>query len=270
MNKLLDSSNVFESIKHIDESSNEYWYARELQVALGYKEWRKFNSVIEKAKISCISSKYNELNHFVSADKMIKLPKGATRNIIDYKLSRYACYLITMNGDSRKEVIALGQTYFAVQTRKMELLEKDYDALTEDERRVYQRNLTKQGNLSLNKTASKVGVRNFAKFHNEGYKGLYNGETADDIARRKGLHYRQDILDHMGSEELADNLFRIVQTNKKLKNENVTEEEQANKIHYNMGRDIRNFIKSQGGTMPEELPTPNRSIKEIDYNKKDK
>jgi DNA-damage-inducible protein D len=194
---------------------------------------------------------------------MIKLAKGAMRKIEDYKLSRYACYLIAQNADPRKEVVALAQTYFAVQTRKQELLEKEYNLLTEDEKRLYQRNLTRKGNYSLNQTARKVGVKNFDKFHNAGYKGLYNGETADDIAKRKGLRYREDILDNMGSEELVDNLFRIVQTEAKLKKDNIIGESNANKTHYKIGKNIREVIEKNGGTMPEDLETPNKSLKTL-------
>ncbi len=216
MNEIKEyNETIFESIKHIDANGNEYWYARELQAVLGYKEWRKFKGVINKAKNACINSNVNEINHFVDTDKTINMPKGATKIINDYELSRYACYLIVQNADPRKETIALGQTYFAVQTRKQEISEKEYSLLTEDEKRFYQRNLTKKGNYSLNQAAKKAGVKNFDKFHNSGYKGLYNGETEDDIAKRKGLRYREDILDNMCSDELIANLFRISQTEQK-------------------------------------------------------
>ena len=164
---------MFEDIKHIDENCNEYWYARELENVLGYRQWRSINDLIERAKVACKESKYNIDDHFAEQRKMIKLAKGAKRNIVDYKLSRYACYLIVMNGNPKKEVIALAQTYFAIQTRKQELNEKEYSELTEDEKRFYQRNLTRKGNYSLNKAAKKSGVKNFDKFHNAGYKGLY-------------------------------------------------------------------------------------------------
>ncbi len=258
---------TFEEIKHIDENGNEYWLARELQMALEYKQWRRFEAVIDRAKISCENSNIKVSDHFANVGKMIDLGKGAKRTTIDYKLSRYACYLIVQNGDSRKKVIALGQTYFAIQTRKQELTEKEYDMLTEDEKRLYQRNLTRKGNYSLNQAAKKSGVKNFDRFHNYGYKGLYNGETANDIARRKGLRYREDILDNMGSEELAANLFRITQTESKLKRENVNNERLANKTHFEMGKDIRKFISKQGGIMPENLPTPKKSLKELENNK---
>ena len=255
---------TFDSIKHIDENGCEYWYARELQKVLDYKEWRKFKGVIEKAINACDNSNNYTNNHFVGADKMVEIGSGALRKQKDYKLSRYACYLIAQNGDSRKKVVALAQTYFAVQTRKQELFEKEYNNLTEDEKRFYQRSLTKKGNYSLNQTAKRAGVKNFDKFHNYGYKGLYNGETADDIFKRKGLRYREDILDNMGSDELIANLFRISQTEQKLKNDNIKGEGNANNTHYNMGRDIRNFIRKQGGTMPEDLKTPDKSLKELE------
>ena len=218
------SNKSFEDIKHMDENGIEYWYARELQLVLDYKEWRKFENVIKKAIDACENSGISAFEHFVGADKTIQMPKGATKSIKDYKLTRYACYLIAQNGDSRKEVIALAQTYFAIQTRKQEISEKEYSLLTEDEKRFYQRNLTRKGNYSLNQAAKNAGVKNFDKFHNSGYKGLYNGEKADDIAKRKGLRYREDILDNMGSEELAANLFRITQTESKLKRDNISTE----------------------------------------------
>ena len=202
---------TFESIKHYGEEGKEFWYARELQIVLEYKEWRKFENVINKAKEACKNSGILILDHFGEMDKMVSIGSGAKRKQKDYILSRYACYLIAQNGDSRKSVIALAQTYFAIQTRMQELTEKEYSMLTEDEKRFYQRNLTRKGNYSLNQAAKNAGVKNFDQFHNYGYKGLYNEETADDIAKRKKLRYREDILDNMGSEELVDNLFRITQ-----------------------------------------------------------
>ena len=254
----------FEDIKHIDEYGNEYWYARELQVALDYKRWDKFCNVIESAKIACENSNNAVLNHFSQVGKMVEIGSGAKRKQMDFKLSRYACYLIVQNASPNKEVVALGQTYFAIQTRKQELTEKEYSKLTEDKKRFYQRNLTKKGNYSLNQVAKKCGVKNFDKFHNAGYRGLYNGESADDIAKRKGLRYREDILDNMGSEELAANLFRISQTESKLKRDNVTGEKDANETHYNIGKNIREVIAKNGGTMPEDLPTPKKSLKELE------
>ena len=260
---------IFESIKHVDDDGNEYWYARELQKVLEYTQWRKFNGVIEKAMNTCKASNYVVLDHFAGAGKMINLGKGGQREVLDYKLSRYACYLIAQNGDSRKKVIGLAQTYFAIQTRKQELLEKEYNSLTEDEKRFYQRNLTKKGNSSLNQTAKTAGVKNFDLFHNAGYKGLYNGETANDIAKRKGLRYREDILDNMGSEELAANLFRITQTESKLKKDNVCGEGNAIDTHYEVGKEVRITIKRIGGTMPEDLPTPDKSLKALEKENKD-
>ena len=260
---------LFENIKHIDENSNEYWLARELMIALEYSLWQRFSKVIKNAIENCKNSDYIVSDHFIGADKMVTIGSNTVRNISDYKLSRYACYLIVLNCDPRKKVIALAKTYFAIQTRKMEITEKEYSKLSEDDKRLYQRSLIKKGNYSLNQTAKKSGVKNFDKFHNYGYKGLYNGETADDIAKRKGLRYREDILDNMGSDELIANLFRISQTEQKLKNDNVLGEKNANNTHYKMGKDIRKFIEKQGGTMPENLPTPNKSLKELEkINKK--
>ena len=258
---------IFESIKHVDDDGNEYWYARELQKVLEYTQWRKFNGVIEKAMNTCKASNYVVLDHFAGAGKMINLGKGGQREVLDYKLSRYACYLIAQNGDSRKKVIALAQTYFAIQTRKQELLEDEYNSLTEDEKRFYQRDLTKKGNYSLNQTAKKAGVKNFDKFHNAGYKGLYNGETANDIAKRKGLCYREDILDNMGSYDLIANLFRISQTNQRLNKDNIQGEKSACLTHNKIGKIVRKAIKEAGGTMPEDLPTPDKSLKELEKNK---
>ena len=263
--KQMDKSNKsFEDIKHIDENGVEFWYARELQVVLDYKEWRKFENVIHKAKQACENSSISVFEHFVDVDKLSKRANNAEVVINDYKLSRYACYLIAQNGDSRKKVIALAQTYFAVQTRKQEITEKEYSMLTEDEKRFYQRNLTRKGNYSLNQTAKKAGVKNFDKFHNSGYKGLYNGETANDIAKRKGLRYREDILDNMGSDELIANLFRISQTEQKLKKDNIKGEKEANETHYEVGKKVRKAITDIGGTMPEDFPTPKKSLKQLE------
>ena len=264
MNDLKTNENIFESIKHIDEFGMEFWYARELKEVLNYKEWRKFSNVINNAIIACNKSNVDTTEQFVSVDKLSTNVNGGIRRIEDYKLSRYACYLIAQNADPRKEVVALAQTYFAIQTRLQELSEKDYNQLSEDEKRLFNRMLTKKGNYSLNQTAKKAGVKNFDKFHNAGYRGLYNGETADDIARRKGLRYREEILDNMGSDELIANLFRISQTNQKLKRENIKGENNANIAHYNVGRKVRQTIKELGGTMPEDLPTPNKSLKKLE------
>ena len=269
MNEIKEyTERLFEDIKHIDESGSEYWLARELQHVLGYNQWRSINDLVKRAKVACKESKYNVDSHFAVQRKMIKLAKNATRGIEDYKLSRYACYLIVMNGNPNKKIISLGQTYFAIQTRKQELSEKEYSELTEDEKRLYRRNQAREGNYNLNKTAINSGVKDLARFHNAGYRGLYNGETANDIFKRKKLRYREAILDNMGSEELADNIFRIAQTDAKLKRDNVDNEYTASSVHYEVGKEIRDSIKRLGGTMPEDLPTPERSLKELEKENK--
>ena len=267
--KDIDKNNIsFEDIKHIDDNGVEFWYARELMPILQYSNWQNFEKIINKAKRSCENSDINVFEHFTDVSKLSKRANNAEIEIKDYKLSRYACYLIAQNGDSRKKVIALAQTYFAVQTRKQEISEKEYSMLTEDEKRFYQRNLTRKGNYSLNQAAKNAGVKNFDKFHNSGYKGLYNGETADDIAKRKGLRYREDILDNMGSTELIANLFRISQTEEKLVRDKIQTEKEANITHYNVGSKVRKTIKELGGTMPEDLPTPKKSLKQIEKENK--
>ena len=257
------SQTMFEDIKHIDENGVEYWTARELQQILGYKEWRYFIAVIEKAQIACLQSNNNVNSHFGVNTKMVEAGV-TTKPVLDYKLSRYACYLIVQNANPKYDAVALGQTYFAIQTRKMELTEKEYSSLTEDEKRFYHRKQIKKGNYSLNQVAKNVGVKNFDKFHNAGYKGLYNGETANDIAKRKGLRYREEILDNMSSVELAANLFRIDQTEELLKKQKEKSEKKATDTHYEVGKEIRNTIKKLGGTMPEDLPTPKKSLKELE------
>ena len=254
---------MFEEIRHVDENGREFWYARELAKTLKYTEWRKFEGVIEKAKMACQGSSNMVVDHFVGSAKMINLAKGAKRKVQDYRLSRYACYLIVQNADSRKKEVALGQTYFAVQTRKQEILEKNYEDLTETEKRFYKREKIRRKNLALNKVARDAGVKNFDKFHNSGYKGLYNGETANDTAKRKELQYREDILDNMGSDELAANEFRISLANQKLKNENIQGEANATHAHYEVGSIVRKAIIEAGGTVPEKLPTPKKSLKEL-------
>ena len=269
MNEIKEyTTKLFEDIKHIDEFGNEYWLARELMSVLGYSKWENFIKVIVKAIDACKNSIINYKEHFPDIRKTLEMPNNAVKEIIDYKLSRYACYLIAQNGDSRKKTIALAQTYFAIQTRKQELSEKEYNELTEDEKRLYRRNQARKGNYNLNKTAVNSGVKDLARFHNAGYKGLYNGETADDIFKRKKLRYREDILDNMGSEELADNIFRIAQTDAKLKRDNVDNEYTANSVHYTVGKEVRNSIKRLGGTMPEDLPTPEMSLKKLEKDRK--
>jgi len=252
---------TFDDIKHIDENGREYWYARELQKVLEYKDWRNFEKVINKAIISAKNSFDLNQDWVVEVNRPIKISKGKIELIRDFLLSRYVCYLIVQNANPNKEVVALGQTYFAIQTRKQELNEMEYSLLTEEEKRLFQRSLTKKGNYSLNQTAKNVCV-------NAGYKGLYNGETANDIFKRKGLRYRENILDNMGSEELAANLFRITQTESKLKRDNIEGENNANLTHYKMSKDIRKFIEDQGGTMPEDLLTPVKSLKQIEKERK--
>ena len=224
---------TFEDIKHIDEVGNEYWEARELMIALEYSKWEHFAKVINKAKISCNLSGMNVEEHFPIKGKTIAMPKGASKEVIDYKLSRYACYLIVQNANpARHQSVALGQTYFAVQTRKMEITEEEYNKLSEDEKRLYRRKQTRDGNKVLYKIAREKGVKNFDRFTNAGYKGLYNGETANDIAKRKGLRYREDILDNMGSAELGANIFRITQTESLLEKQEVPNEQIATNTHY--------------------------------------
>ena len=259
---------TFDDIKHIDEKGREYWEARELMKVLEYKEWRYFTTVIEQAQIACSESNNSIRDHFGVYTKMIEIAKGAQRKVLDYKLSRYACYLIVQNANPKYKAVALGQTYFAVKTRLQELVDIEYVGLTEDEKRIRKRKDTRTGNYSLNQTAKKKGVRNFDTFHNAGYKGLYGGETADDIAKRKGLRYREDILDNMGSSELAANLFRIDQINQKIINENITGESNVTQAHYIVGKGVRDLIKKLGGTMPEDLPTPKKSLKEIEKENK--
>ena len=253
----------FEDIKHIDENGVEFWYARELMPVLQYSNWQNFEKIIHKAMISCENSNINVIDHFTDINKMVQIGSGAYREQIDYELTRYACYLIAQNGDTRKKVIALAQTYFAIQTRKQEISEKEYTLLTEDEKRFYQRNLTKKGNYSLNQTAKNAGVKNFDKFHNAGYKGLYNGETADDIAKRKGLRYREDILDNMGSEELAANLFRITQTESRLKRDKIDTEKKACDTHNKIGKIVRKAIKQAGRHYARRFANTSKEFKTI-------
>ena len=256
---------IFEDIKHIDEFGNEYWEARELMPVLEYSKWEHFAKVINKAKISCELSGVNIEDHFPVKGKIVK-SGVTTKEVIDYKLSRYACYLIVQNASPvRHKSVALGQTYFAVQTRKMEITQEEYSKLSENEKRLYTRINVKNKNKYLFDTAKKSGVINYGKFNDYGYKGLYNGETAKQIAKRKGIDSdKEDILDYMGSTELAANLFRITQTDEVLKNKHVNNEDVACKTHHAVGQAVRQTIKKIGGTMPEKLPTPEKSIKELE------
>ena len=255
---------IFEKIKHYTEEGVEFWYARELQKVLEYKEWRNFLKAVNKAKEACETAQQGMIDHFVDVNNMVELGSGSKREVEDIMLSRYACYLIVMNGDSRKEVIALGQTYFAVQTRKQEMADEEFRMMSEDQRRLHLRNDVRGSNKKLASAAYDAGVRNFGKFQNSGYRGLYNGETAANIRARKGLGKKQDILDYMGSTELAANYFRITQTEDKLRREQIQGEAQANETHYNVGRKVRQTISELGGTMPEELPVPEKSIQQIE------
>ena len=262
------TSNIFENIKNIDQYGEEYWYARELSKVLEYKDWRNFLKVLNKAKEACKNSGFNVEEQLVEVNKLSKRNNNATANIQDFKLTRYICYLIVQNADPSKEVVALGQTYFAIQTRKQEITEQEYDSLSDDEKRLYQRKLTKQGNYTLQKVASSAGVKNMAEFHNAGYKGLYNGETADDIFKRKKLRYREDILDNMNEDELIANLFRINQTKQRLIKDKVQGEKKAKDVHYEVGRKVRHAIEDIGGTLPEDMPTSKKSLKELEKEKK--
>lgn len=258
--------NLFENIKHVNEYGQEFWYARELQPLLEYSQWRYLKEAIERAKTACANSGHDVEDHFAEVRKMVKIGSGAKRNVDDYELSRYACYLIVMNGDPRKEVIAFGQTYFAVKTRQQELIE-DYEKLTEEQKRLAIRNEMKRHNIALADAAHKAGVQqpiDYAVFQNYGYMGLYNGLKAQDIKERKGLKKNQNILDFMGSTELAANLFRATQTEEKLRRENIRGKNEANQTHYEVGKKVRQTIADLGGTMPEDLPTPEKSTKQIE------
>ena len=244
--------NIFETTKRIDSNGKEYWSSRELSNILEYSEYRKFLGVIEKSKIACENSGEVIHNHFVHMDEMVPIGSGAERPIDTIYLSRYACYLIVQNSDPTKVVVAKGQTYFAIQTRRQE----KSDTLIEDNKRVFLREEMKKHNTSLMKTASTAGVESFAIFQNSGYKGLYGGLTMQDIHVKKKLNKNQKILDHMNSEELAANLFRATQTEAKIKRENIKGQGEANLAHFNVGQKVRNTIASLGGTMPEELRTP--------------
>jgi len=266
----LDKPNklTFENIKQINEYGQEYWSARKLQEALDYKSWDKFLNVIQKALESCKNSGHKASDHFSQMDKMVKLGSGAKRKIDDYMLSRYACYLIVQNADPSKEIVALGQTYFAVQTRKQEIIDskKYHELKTEDERRLFLRNEMKQHNKLLAFTAKEAGVIesiDYAIFQDHGYKGLYSGLGSKDIHKKKGLKKSQQILDHMGSTELAANLFRATQTEDKLRRENIKGKEKANQTHFEVGQKVRKTIEELGGAMPENLPAA-ESIKTIE------
>lgn len=272
MKKLLAKEyKQFEDIKQIDEQGNEYWLARDLSKVLEYVEWRNFEKVIKRAMIACENSGNPVKFNFVEVNKIVKMGL-LDKEINDYKLSRYACYLIVQNGDPRKEVIALGQTYFAIQTYRQEVADQ-FNKLDEDARRLVIRGDIKQWNQLLAETAKNAGViteKEFAEFQNFGYMGLYGGLTVKEIHDKKQLEINQKILDYMGSTELAANLFRISQTDEKLRKDKVDNKIEANKVHYDVGKEVRNTIKKIGGTMPEDLPTPKKSIQEIEKEYLDK
>ena len=260
------SEHTFESIKHVNEYGEEYWLARELQPVLEYAQWRRFSDAIERAKLACKNSGFTVEDHFADVGKMVDIGSGAERQIDDVMLSRYACYLIVMNGDPRKEVIAIGQSYFAVKTRQQELID-NYEQMSEDQKRLAIRNEMIAHNKSLAEAAQMAGIvdqREYAIFQNKGYQGLYGGLGAKEIHARKGLKKSQKILDHMGSTELAANLFRATQTDEKLRRENIQGKQAAYDTHYQVGKKVRQTIQELGGTMPEDLPTPQKSIAQIE------
>lgn len=267
------SDRIFESIKLITDEGIEFWYARDLQKALQYKQWRNLLQVIVKSKEACSNSGYSIFDHFADVSNMVELGSGAQREVEDIMLSRYACYLIVQNGDPRKEIIALGQTYFALKTRQRELDEKTYEQLSEEQKRLSIRNEMTSHNKSLAEAAQMAGVddpKDYAIFQNKGYQGLYGGLGVKEIHEKKGLKKNQKILDHMGSTELAANLFRATQTDDKLRREKIIGKENANKTHFDVGQKVRQTIKELGGTMPEEIPSSKKSVKQIEKEQADK
>ena len=265
---------TFEEIKHIDANGNEFWYARTLAKALDYADYRNFVTVIEKAKKACENSGQNITDHIVETNEMVSIGSGAKREMESFALSRYACYLIVQNGDPSKSVIANGQTYFAIQARRQELADDEaFKALKEDEKRLFLRNELKEHNRQLVDAAFQAGVESnldFAIFQNHGYQGLYGGLDAKRIHAKKELKKSQKILDYMGSTELAANLFRATQAEEKLKRDQVKTKTQANKTRYQVGQKVRQTIQELGGTMPEELPTPQKSIAKLETEQKKK
>jgi len=256
----------FEAIKQVDDLGNEFWRARDLQEVLGYAEWRNFHKALERAMIACRNSGFGVDDHFVEANKMVAIGSGAMRPALDYELSRYACYLIVQNGDPRKEIVALGQTYFAIQTRRQELADT-FNQLDENNKRLVVRGNIKQWNLLLAEAAHNAGVitdEEFAVFQNSGYMGLYGGLTVADIHTRKGLKTHEKILDYMGSTELIANLFRISQTEEKLRIDQASTATEANETHYEIAAKIRAAMVDMGTTLPEDLPTPKQSIQAVE------
>lgn len=266
-----ESASLFESIKHIDENGVEFWFGRELAPYLGYAQWRNFESVIEKAKDACKTASGDVLSNFADVSKIVKTGV-AEKEVQDVKLTRYACYLIAQNGDPRKKEIAEAQTYFAIQTRYAEIQQmQEYQRLTtEEEMRLFLRRQMKEHNSQLADAAKSAGVKEpweYARFQNAGYRGLYNGMDEDAIHRHKGLTEKQKILDHMGSTELAANLFRATQAEEKHRKENIQGKDQANAVHYSIGVEVRKTIERIGGTMPEDLPSV-ESIKLVEKKQK--
>lgn len=260
------SNQAFEDIKRSNEYGAEYWEARELQRVLEYAKWGNFEKVIEKAKEACRNSHLNVEDHFADAGKMVDIGSGTQRPIEDLHLSRYACYLIVQNSDPRKEVVALGQTYFAIQTRRQELADQ-VSQMNEDAKRLAIRNELKEHNKKLVEAAKNAGVEtslDYAVFQDHGYMGLYGGLKAKDIHSMKGLKKSQKILDHMGSTELAANLFRATQTEDKLQRDNIQGKTPANRTHFMVGAKVRQTIEELGGTMPENLSVPDKSVKTIE------
>jgi len=280
----------FEQIKHTDESGNEYWFARELAPVLEYAKWQNFEKVVDRAILACRNSGFNVSDHFVEVNKTVEMPikpqkigftdpsktknnkigfadlnKTKTKSIIDYKLTRYACYLIVQNGDPRKEVIAIGQTYFAIQTRRQEVADY-FNQLDEDNKRLVIRGDIKQWNQMLAEAAHNAGViteEEFAHFQNAGYMGLYGGETVQDIHHRKRLLPKQKILDFMNSQELIANLFRISLAEEKIRVQQIQGVKAASITHNTVGQEVRRTIERVGGVLPENQPTPNKSIDEV-------
>lgn len=258
----------FEILKQTSDTGLEFWSARDLAPLLEYRDWRNFLKVIRKAIQACRASGHAVRDHFVEANKMVSLGSGSQRELEDIHLSRYACYLVVQNGDPSKPVIALGQTYFAVQTRRQELADdRAFQQLREDQKRLLLRNELKEHNKLLVEAAQQAGVEtnlDFAVFQNHGYKGLYGGLDQKAIHAHKELKKSQKILDHMGSTELAANLFRATQTEEKLRRDKVQGKRHANKTHYEVGKKVRQTIEELGGTMPEDLPAPGQSIRQIE------
>jgi len=263
---------TFESIRQKDESDHEFWSARALAPLLEYQDWRNFLQVVNKARQACEQSGRRVVDHFGDVTKMVDIGSGAKRPVSDVRLSRYACYLIVQNGDPAKPVIANGQTYFAIQTRRQELTDSSrFAQLSEDEKRLAIRSELAAHNKQLAATAKDAGVEttlDYAIFQDHGYKGLYGGLGAKDIHACKGLKKSQKILDHMGSTELAANLFRATQTEEKLRRDSVRGKVQANQTHFDVGRKVRQTIKELGGTMPESLPVPDASIQQLESARK--